>query len=383
MSLPRLTLSNTVYVTALVAPLACALIYGATLRPADGMGVPLPVAVREPSPEPVACEAPPAPEPRVVAEPQAPADGPGALMPIIPGGKLVVSTDADRGWGVGKVYRAEGDSAEFAAARRVDSARLPGELQALVGGAVDVYGPNGRVCTARIDRSPELLARYSGEGYPYLDAEEDYEEFWEHDRLPPGVLGEVFRDHEPMLVAHLVPASGESCEGGVWARSANLAAPVVLVRVEPEGAEVKAMKAARKRIRRSPMYREIKAEYETYLSNMESEPDWRHFIRRHFSTELWRDVSGEHQVVYLRMGDFDSSCGDGFGWGVTDLRPLDDAWRENEAALGYSDALIGVVDADGDGELELIFDTPDGPSTMSASEDLTMETAVWWDGCPC
>lgn len=383
MSLPRASLSHTVYVAALVAPLACALVYGATLQPADGMGVPVPVLVSEASEEPLACEQAPAPQPRVVAEPQAPADGAGALMPLIPGGKVVVSMDVDRGWGVGKVRHASEQLAEFSGARRADVARLPGELQALLGQAVDIYGPNGRVCTARLARSAELLVRYSGEGYPYLDTDEEFEDFFEDGKLPRGTIAQVYRDYEPVLATQLIPDAGESCEGGVWARSAHLAAPTVLVEVEPRGPEVEAMKEARRRIRRSAGYREMKTNYEEYQADVEGELDWRRFIRRHFSTALWRDVSGEHEVVYARIGDFDSSCGDGFGWGQTHLRRLDDSWREDVAALGYSDALVGVVDADGDGQLELIFDTPLGPSVSSASDDLKMEAAVWWDGCPC
>lgn len=347
--------------------------------------VPVPVVEVEPSvPAPAPVEAP-APAP---VEPTPDLEGRLQLAPVTAAG-LVLSLEAERAWGTGRLREHAGPG-EYRAAKRADVAELPAELLAHRGRTFDVYGSGGKLCTARLGElsvvaqhdGPSLFEVFHGslDAVDYEDGEEHPADVFEREpHTPRQIHGAVWRsdDASRWLVAELV--SDTPCEGGLWARDFELPPPRLL-HVGPSPIVEQRLAAHEA----STALADAKQEYATWL---EEHPDdregmstWAEIEREHPATvEAWLDDAGTPRIVELSVGtssDF-GACGDD---PVTEITAVDEVVGGAFAATDRATGFIAAFDADLDGHFELLYDG----HVHSETPELSQEWSVYEEWyCPC
>jgi len=365
------------YSAALVAPLAYALGLTAYYTAARVTIAPpqcttyTPVVAPLPEPARPACPEPapePTPEPPS-APPPLPSTGPGAAMLLLPGQHVQLTDTVDPAWGEGS-HRFAPEHAAFintAITQPAPRDKLPDPLRVLLGAPVVVYGSDGPVCTATLGEQAELLSR--------RDAYEAPEGF------TPEELEAEFSSAMLSLSTSLIPDAGESCAGGLWARSTALSPPRLLTRVtEFSPAADEALRIAKMATwTQSSAYKTMKADYPDYVAELPDgeAPTWRKFLSRHHVHHVWKDDLGNAAATHISYGDLYAGCGDGF-WGA-----YSGVWTTAQQELLVGPDVVAMFDADADGLFEVIAIADSGHELASASAALSRTSAVPFEGCSC
>ncbi|EDM77143.1 hypothetical protein PPSIR1_30711 [Plesiocystis pacifica SIR-1] len=286
--------------------------------------------------------------------------------------RLVFSTklaDEDvEAWAPGELYAGEG-TVDFIAAKAVELEALPLEHYVQAGRAVDLYGVEGKLCSARAG-ALELVAQYQGEELNSFD-EGIYD--WETGEylLDEGERLALIWDHEPAWLSAVVEY-GEDCTDedvrrALWARSPALPAPAIAT----ERATPPALRLTRQHERRflaSETFEAAAADYAAYRAELEAEgygdyePTWDELLEQDGpSTRVWSDAKGRPVLTAFEFGYAGESCGDGFD----SYHSVVERVRGAELVdVGMSAQIVAVFDSDLDGNWELFYDDADewGPS---------------------
>lgn len=345
---------------------------------------------REVEPEPTEPELEPEPE---AAEPTPPEpatpDLHGRLaFAFVNEAGLILSTEAIRAWSTGRV-RAHPGPGLYRAAKRANGKTIPDELWAHRGRTFDLYGADGKVCTARVGamsvlaqhNGPSLYEMYYGADY---DDETEYDEFEAAHPSAKEIRRKVWSsasDDTLWLAAKLI--SDEDCQGALWARDEALPLPTVLRRTtdvsEPGGRRLAEHHA-------SDALAEVKAHYiEWYreLGEFRAQYDpWDTLVKRHPATVASWLEADIVRLVELEFGEEPEGCGDGDDTRITSLDLVVGTAFE---PLDRGSNPKAVFDSDLDGKFELLYsDELSGAPWYLGSE--TVETSWSLDEvfvCPC
>lgn len=323
------------------------------------------------------------------AEP-APTFEPKPFM-FVSGNTVILDTQASTDWARGELFEPVGE-VSHRAARPADLERLPAGIATRVQQPIDLYGPEGKLCTVAIERLT-VVAQYDGwsvngmyEDAGELEQEVEYDdEGWPIGVTPAERRNKLWDTQPKWLIGEL--AIDPSCEGASWARDTALPAPMILTESERSNATGRARLRA---FRRSSALTELRAEYEAFLAELDPESlavfdDWDRIAKEDPArASVWLDGAGEAQVVELRFGPQPGGgCGD-FDVYRTRLEVRRGATFETSE---WSVDPIAVFDADLDGQFELLYDIQaDGwaRTLRSSSPSLAMEAEVYADFiCPC
>lgn len=357
------------------------LVYALTLEPTSAPAECIPI-----NDEPVTGDLPryQPPEPitiEVVTEPvevQAPEPKPDlAAMLFVTDAGVVLSREAEREWGKGRLFEPEGE-VTYRAAKRADASKVPAALWSMRGRTFDLYGADGKVCVARLGEL-RVVGQYDG---------------WSLG----GVLGDEWRDQDPAaaskaeireglwrrddlwLVAEI--ESSDSCKGALWARDAELPPPTIL---RQSYAPTEASEARLVEFRQSDDLAVTERNYRDAYAELEPEqreyyPTWETLVAEHdASTWSWIDPHGRPLLVGLEFGREPEGCGDPL---YSKLTALDHVRGEQFVPVPYGHTPAAVFDADHDGRLELLYSGDDGHWLASASLDGQALVEQDWM-CPC
>jgi len=175
-------------------------------------------------------------------------------------------------------------------------------------------------------------------------------------------------------------AGNDACEGALFGRGSALPAPKMLTpRKGTVARSVKDGFLANAAV-------ELRADYETYIeaSDLESgeSPDWASLVKTTYGRTVYVDGAGRPTFVYQRVGDYDSSCGDGFGDYHSDLSGLSSAAPRRVPAQRFHTAPALLIDADGDGKFEVIGGDYD-VTYYDEDGDYLYTAQRPYEGCPC
>lgn len=333
----------------------------------------------QPVPVEVEVEVPPEPEPE--PEVELPLADLAKFLFVTDAG-IVLSSEAERSWGTGRLFEPAG-KVSFRAAKRANSTKVPAELWSMRGRSFDLYGADGKVCTARLGEL-RVVAQYAGWSLGGVLGDEWYEEDPEGASKTEIRKGLWQRD-DLWLVAQI--ASDEPCKGALWARDAELPPPTVLRRSSASNPTVEARRVAfEKSEELAEAERSYRAEYaelaEHDPESLEYYSSWDTIVAQR-GVELWSwlDAEGRPQLVGLEFGEEMGGCGSL----SSQLTALDFVRDEAFVPVEHGYAPAAIFDADGDGQLELLYDNEIGDvSYWLVSETLEQAVAVeedWY--CPC
>ena len=293
-------------------------------------------------------------------------------MLLLPGLHVQLTDAVELSWGDGP-YRFAPEHTVFvntAITQPAPPDKLPTEIGVMLGAPVIVYGSDGPVCTATLGEGAELLARRDAYDEP--------------GRWTRRELANEFRSATLSLSTTLIPDAGESCDGGLWARSADLAPPMLMKRATLTAEESPAIDEALRTAKmatwtHSTAYKSMKADYPDYVADLPegAAPTWRQFLSRHHVHQVWTDDSGDITATHISYGDLNAGCGDGF-WAY-----YSGVWTATQQELGVESDVVAMFDADADGQMEVISATQSGHALESASEGLTQNSTVPYEGCSC
>ncbi|TPV95156.1 MAG: hypothetical protein B7733_11435 [Myxococcales bacterium FL481] len=340
----------------------------------------------------VTADAPPPGPTAPVVSPEVTTSGPASAQPastppairalalMVDEHTIQLSATPDRRWGRGPL-RALRETALIAAERDVDRRRLPDDLRAMLSQSIDVYGSNGRVCTATIAPQPRLALRFNGWLDRFFESEQETEDWYDQGRLPDDLEARIGDEFTAFVVADI--ESEQDCDGALWARVSSLPAPTVLTRVEPTGVEATQLLEVKRTVRRSAPYQTMRDEYEAFRLAADGDlPPWAMFLSQHHSLDLWRDTAGTHTRVHVAYGDFEHTCGDGFGANVAELYSFGAAGQVSEP-MPARPSIAAMVDANDDGELESIVHDGAGLTVVDAIGNPLRSTSTPFFGCGC
>lgn len=314
-----------------------------------------PVAAKpvEPVVQPVAAEPVEPVQPVVAAEPVEPVEpivaagdegapkfaGREALL--LHDGQLVVVTNPDLAWAKGRGTATPIDDG-FKVRRPVDPTKLPEPVQAVVGGSFALYSADGSSCVA------------TATGLSIYGQETDQSYADEGERMPSRSRARELAD-ELASYAHVVEARLSAPSGctGIWARSADLPAPIVFARQSDDGrlrVRVRTLLASR------PGVLAIENEHRDYLAQMDEEfrrdeEPWEILLDKSFSFERWDEVGGPRSFITAQFST-DDGCG-GFSAESAAIFEL----VGDELVLHSDDGFMdpsALMDIDRDGKLEAV-----------------------------
>ena len=302
-------------------------------------------------------------------------------------GKLILDADAPAEWGRGELFEPSG-AVSFRAARRVELDRLPSEFAARLGQPIDLYGPSGKLCTAKVEGFG-LVAQYEGWSFEGLfDSTTEFEHDDEGQAIgvsPAEIRKQLWATQPKWLVAEFGDCT--SASEALWARDTALPAPMILTKSTQANATTRARTRA---LRRSGVLSQIETDYATYYAGLDDEsrewaPDWATISAEHpLRAEAWLDAQGQTHVVELNFGTMEDGCGDFFD---PRIRRLEVRGEQGFEALELANDPIAVFDADLDGQLEFLYDTSDqGWSRRLESHSGALAGSVEIDfewTCPC
>jgi hypothetical protein len=365
----------------LLGPLAYALTLEPEVERVPVAEVDEPAVAQPPSVEPIAVDViepveVPAPAPVVIQAAPQPMDR-GAFLFVTDAG-VVLSTEAEHGWGEGRLFEPDGE-VSFRAAKRANPNAIPSDLWSMRARTFDLYGPDGRVCTARLGEL-RVVAQYGGWSLGGVLGEEWYEQEPESASKQQIQKG-LWKREDLWLVAEI--ESSSSCEGALWARDAALPLPTILRRSELPNHATKARLA---QFHASEELAELERNYKDEYAELEPEtrsyyPSWDTLLVEHGATAWsWIDSHARPQLVGLQFGREPEGCGDPLYSRITAL----DHVRGDEfvPAATHVHSPDAVFDFDLDGQFELLYSTPG--TYWVASPTLDAYAYVEEDEyCPC
>lgn len=355
------------------------------VAPAPDVSAPEALAPEAPAPEAPAPVAPaPAPEPQRVE-----GRDPNQAM-LVHGDTLVVHTTPELAWAEGRAT-IKAKPGHLIASKPVSWDRIPEPARALSGATVVVYDTDGSTCVASVGAA-RLQHEETGDIYPEM-ADLDYGAF-----EPPAksvlrdMVKKIFaRGGNLLLLAGQQGQDKKPCRG-VWARRADLPAPVVFGRRSSSGEETAALAAeALTVVRAQPEFAQIAGEYASWLAGLgpemaAQEATWEQFVAANLRVTRWDEVGGPRQVLSVELGPHDREpCSYEFAGGAALLleRGADGLVRLDQP--GWFD-LSALADIDRDGVLEGFIHAHDSGQievvTASAST-LADSFYIPFTGCPC
>jgi hypothetical protein len=197
--------------------------------------------------------------------------------------------------------------------------------------------------------------------------------------------------HDLLLLAEQSSESGRACPG-VWARRADLPAPIVFGRRTPPEAERDALREeALAVVRAQPEFAALAAEHARHGEQLDAgsrddEPDWDTFVATNFSVELWHELGGPRQYVSVELRLRDPvPCGyDDYGKLALLLERRGDRLVRLDQESWFD--LAALMDLDRDGVLEGV--SRDDDHTALRADDKSAahardELYISFVGCPC
>lgn len=277
-------------------------------------------------------------------------------------GDVVVESAAQEAWGTGKV-RSKKTKLGREGRQDVDAAKLPEPLRALEGARVALYGASGKVCEATL----------KGLGLYGLSERGDED-------------ADGGMPSEPALVAGLTDKQG-SCAGALWARKADLPAPVVYA---PEAKPDRALVAkVQKAFSEQAAYTQLALAYVQVAKDLGDKTPWDKFAAKHFRAQVWAEVGGSRKLVTARVGNDEWIRCDAY---LTESATAvfeangDELKAVANSAPWHVDA---VLDADGDGNAELLWSRRERNQGLVAAgrEEKTLRELAFpsegpYDDCP-
>lgn len=381
----RSTRTTAVFATILLAPLAASLAYYTLSRPeatapaetavaqVEVAAAPAPVATPAPVPSVTPEVAPEEEEEGVSGEAPAP-EGPLVMKSealLLHERALVAATHPDLSWGQGPV-KTKGIDYGYSVRRGVDVARVPEGLRAIVGQRFVVHAADGGTCVANATG----LSLYGEETSQAYGPDEGSVPT----RAELKQLGAELGGHAFVVEAKL----DARCEG-LWARRADLPAPVVFRKQADDPALAAKVRAL---VEAHPRLQAIKEGYEAYLAEFSAEEregwdTWEKIVDGHLRSSRWDELGGSRSFINVQL-NYDGGCGgpEVFMDGPTTMMLA----LEGEALTvlpgsGFVDPLT-VMDVDSDGILEAVthggtsLETRGSPGLASGYEF----PAVF---CPC
>lgn len=366
-----------IYAAALLAPLAASLtIFALWPAPpvgdaiADTPGAPpapivVPAVVFAPLPDCV--DAPAVPAAAEPAPPPAPVRDPGAAA-LLHGRNLVLATLPDMTWSSGQPRirgLADGLTVDYDLARDV----VPAAVQAQAGARFSVFASDGGSCQA--DAGP--LAIHGQMDGVFL-----------FDEAPPNraELRETAAAMEPD--AHVVQGAlrgPRSCTG-VWARRADLPAPIVFGRRKVDARE---RAEVRRLLDAQPAVAALRVEHAEYHADMPPEDagaaGWSAFLDDTLELAAWDEVGGSRRYITAQVGSDAGGC-DGFGERAAVLFLRDGAQLVAQPGPGFFDPLA-VMDIDRDGQLEAVTEYGHTLESRGEASPLTFHYAFPELSCGC
>lgn len=352
----------------------------------------------EPAPEPVVLECPAASadqpelaqppreqppraiEPEVVPEPvvinEAPKPKALAEFLFVTDAGVVLSTEAEQSWGAGKLFEPKG-LATYRAAKRADPNAIPSQLWSMRGRTFDLYGPEGRVCTARLGEL-RVIAQYDGWGLGGVLGEEWF------DRDPTEATKQQIREGLWQLDDHLwLVAEIESiddCEGALWARDAELPPAKLLRRSEVPNHATAARLALFESEELVELERSYRAEYAATDEFIRKHyPSWEQLLAEYGSKAWsWVDEHGRPHLVGLEFGRPPEPCDPLF----SRVTALDLVHGPDFVAIPFDHSPAAVFDVDFDGQWERLY-SHWGSYTLTSA---TVEAYAYIEEdfmCPC
>jgi hypothetical protein len=352
------------YAAALLAPLAASLTFLALApRVEDGPCLPAPVVVPALAPLPPAdCDDLPAP-PVLEPAPAPPRDVGAAVL--VHERHLLLATLPDMTWAAESPRvrgHADGLTVDFDPARDV----VPAELQAQAGARFTVYAADGAACVA--EAGPlGIHGRMDG--------------VFLFDEAPPtrDELEETAAALQPE--SHVVRAAlrGRGC-AGVWARRADLPAPIVFGRRKPDARE---RAEVRRLLDAQPAVAALRAERAEYYADLppEDAAGWTAFVRDTLELAAWQEVGGARRYVTAQIGSDAEGC-DGFGERAAVLFLRDGDVLVAQPGPGFLDPLA-LMDVDGDGRLEAVADRGRALESRAEASPLAFRHEFPELGCGC
>jgi len=341
----------------------------------------------EPSEPAAAPEPAPAPEPEELAPEPAPEPAPVELASfvLVADVGLVLSTDAQRSWGTGRLFEPEG-TATFRAAKRGEPSTIPAEHLAQLGRTFDLFGADGKVCTVGLGEL-RVVAQYDGDTLGGVLGD-DWEARDSASASPAQIRAGLWQRDDLWLVATFESNAGdanEGCEGALWARDAVLPPPVILRRsAEPTAASATRLANFAQSEQRAKLERDYR---ETHARLLAEDPehakyndDWDTMAAEHPATAWsWLDGDGQPALVGLSFGRSSDACGDPYEAEYTALEHVE---GEAFVASGERPEPVTIIDADLDGQFEFFYTEYHHRRIESATlgRSLTVEQDFY---CPC
>lgn len=298
------------------------------------------------------------------------AGDPAGAFFFLRNGRLVLHTEAEPAWSKGGLRRT---SDPYRVRRRINSSAFPESLARWSGKSIDLYGPRGAICVGTIG-DLAIDTEYKGD---LIDLGDD-------EKLDAQGRAEVWASGAPWVVAPIDAPAG-CLETAIWARDSRLEAPEIL---RQGGGATEVFDRAWAEFRASEEFQEMAGEYSSYEDSppeFTAEPvvSWEAFQASHRQQRAWRDAGNRVRLVSLDFGDFDSMCGEGYGWSASRLHPITESggWPEGDPI--HEREPTAVFDANGDGVLDLLWVDYEGSRLLGSGPLGEREALVVYEGCPC
>ncbi|HET9958875.1 MAG TPA: hypothetical protein VFQ61_30495 [Polyangiaceae bacterium] len=281
---------------------------------------------------------------------------------------VLLDETGEGSWAVGAVQSGRDN---YAVLRDLDSTKLPAELRALEGQAVQVLGTSEVVCQAKI-----AGFKLRSHVVPHFGMEHDWaetkanvpEELWK--------LGESSRQ----VIGILEP----SCEHGLWALPAQKRAPALAA---PKAVEGSLRLAALKAFRALPAYRENQQEYVRFHPGVKGTWDEYEGAR----AEVFGFGTGDSISVVSVSVRAGQGCGEFSGELSARFAAVP---RANGVQLKLLESSpedvnpLSAIDFEGDGLPEILFESRGGTTrslwqTKGTSAELVPLLGVLSLDCPC
>lgn len=279
-------------------------------------------------------------------------------------------------WTRGRLFEPRG-RAPFRVAKRVHPRDAPERYWSQRGRTFDLYGTEGKICSARID---ELLvvAQWEGSSMYDLGVEDDEPD-------PEAHRETLWAEAEHWVVGKLV--KGGDCprklDEVVWARDAELPAPRILV---PEVVDNPVADARARAFQASPALADLERDYRRYYAELDAESrewedSWETIVEQYPLTVTTWAEAGEPRLLEVEFGADYETCGDGFDSRIATLeRVTADGTVEHELPVDP----VTVVDIDLDGQWEAVYSDWGSRTLYGADLDVVAEFEIGEDWtCPC
>jgi hypothetical protein len=282
--------------------------------------------------------------------------------------EVVLTMQPDDSWAVGPtILEKRGKDPDLDRSRReVDATKLPPGVAALVGAPVRLLDARGQRCQAKLGKLLLRGREYMGSGEPDDDGS--------NQAPSERALNAVWEGSAHYLVARVV-GDPKACAGATWARSAALPVPAIVAAERPP-ADLKdrALAALEALPESATIQREFARWYAgEHPKSRRPPPVWFRLTEHRPLIRMFRPASGPVLLSVSAMAA-EGGCGDGIFnalWALWEVDDKDPAHPRlilrNQPDTAFSLQPTAAVDVDGDGRLELLFDSSSDYATVNAA----------------